>query len=54
MNRSSHFEVTTRNGKWVVMECFGAVERVAYEAATEAEAEELCREYNDRVEFPIA
>lgn len=52
--RHSHFEVTTRDGEWVVMEVFGVAERIAFTAKDEAEAERVCKEYNSLVEYPIA
>ena len=52
--RSSHFEVTVRANKWVVMEVFGVVERIVYEAQGEEDADKVCKEYNDQVSYPIA
>jgi len=54
MARNSHFEVTNRDGEWVVMEVFGVVERIAAYAESEAKAVALCKEFNDGVEYPIA
>ncbi len=51
--RNSHFEVTVRDDKWVVLEIAGQAERIVYVAQGEKDADEKCKQFNDLVEYPI-